>query len=237
VLGPDQEQWFFELVEASDHTWKVWGNEYCLAQIAVDLSGFAIPAQFQKLWYLSVDLWDGNRNRRDAIIERLADVENVVAITGDIHGFHAATPMVDGKLDRKLIELVTSSISSATFEEELNAVVDSNPALADFAAAKQLVELADFLLNSPDLRTNPHLPWSDSTRHGFVEVELDGERLEATYHRLAPAYVREDYADRLEDLQAAVEKERFRVNAGERELYRELDGTWKRWNPSAFEWE
>ena len=215
----------------------MWGNEYALCQIAVDLSGFAIPEEFKKVWYLSVDLWDGHRNRRSAMIERIADTQNVVAITGDIHGFHAGTPMANEDPSRKLVEFVTSSISSATFEEELNSVVDSNPALADFDAAKQLVELADFLLNSPDHRINPHLPWSDSTRHGYVILELDGDRLDATYKRLAPEYIREDYEGREDELNAAFEIERFRVNAGESELYRRIDGEYRRWNPASFEWE
>lgn len=237
VLGEAQQTWFLDRMEGSDRTWKVWGNEFALAQIAVDLTGFGIPDEFQQLWYLSVDLWDGHRNRRSAIIERLAEVDNVVAITGDIHAFHAATPMANDDPDKKVIEFVTSSISSATFEEELDSVVENNPALADFSEAKQLVELVDFLLNSPDLRTNPHLPWSDSTRHGFAIVDLDGERLEASYHRIAPEHIRADASDDLDALLAAYEIERFRVNAGERELYRSIGGDWRRWNPSTYEWE
>ncbi len=236
VLGPAQEAWFFDLMEASTHTWKVWGNEYALAQIAVDLSGFAIPDEFQKLWYLTVDLWDGHRNRRNEMIERLSAVGGVVAITGDIHAFHAATPMANRDPSKKIVEFVTSSISSATFKEELDATVESTPSLSEFSEAKQLVELTDFLLNSPDLQTNPHLPWSDSTRHGYVVVELDGEKLEATYSRLAPDLIREDYADRPDEIDEAFEIERFRVNAGEPELHRWMSGEWRRWDPSAFEW-
>lgn len=237
VLGAEQEAWFFDTVESSDRTWKVWGNEYALSQVAVDLSGFAIPDEFKKVWYLSVDLWDGHRNRRSAMIERLAQTPNVVAITGDIHGFHAGTPMVNGDLDTKIIEFVGSSISSATFEEELNSVVDQNPALADFEAAKQLVELADFLINSPDHKINPHLPWSDSTMHGYVMVEVSADELVASFRRLSPEYVAEDYSDRPEDLASAYSTQRFKVVAGESELYKNESGEWVRWNPHAFEWE
>jgi alkaline phosphatase D len=171
------------------------------------------------------------------MLERLSKLENVVAITGDIHAFHAATPMVNDDPERKIVEFVASSISSATFSEELNAVVENNPALADFDEAKQLVEIADFLLNSPDLRTNPHLPWSDSTRHGFVIVDLDAEHFEATYHRIAQDQVRTDASEDLEALLAAYEIERFRVNAGAPELHRRMSGEWRRWNPSTYEWE
>jgi alkaline phosphatase D len=237
VLGGPQEDWLVEGVTGSDATWKIWGNEYALSQIAVDLSAFAIPEEFRKLWYLTVDLWDGHRNRRNRVLDRLAGAENVVAITGDIHGFHAGIPMTDEDPERRIVELVTSSISSATFTEELDAVVASSPELAEFPSASQLVEIVDALLTSPDLRTNPHLGFSDSTRHGYVVVTVDGERLAATFRRLSPMWVRADPGTDPDAVIAALEDVEFRVEAGRADLWRRIDGDWRRWDPATFAWE
>src|SRR5690606_17660903 len=82
VLGAVQEAWLIDTLAGSDRTWKVWGNEYSLGQIAVDVRNLA-PAPYNQLYYLSLDLWDGHRNRRDTVLGQLTAIENMVAITGD----------------------------------------------------------------------------------------------------------------------------------------------------------
>jgi alkaline phosphatase D len=46
----------------------------------------------------------------------------------------------------------------------------------------------------------------------------------------------EDYSNKLSALLGAFSTERFRVNAGERELYRDFDGQWKRWDRTSLSW-
>ena len=53
----------------------------------------------------------------------------VVAITGDIHAFFAGTPSVIGDPSRKIVEFVTSSISSTTFQRILQNQVETDPVL------------------------------------------------------------------------------------------------------------
>ena len=233
VWGSEQEAWVFERVESSDATWKVLGNEYVFSQFAVDLTALGgIPEQFTKQFYLSLDFWEGHRNRRSEVLDRLADVENLVAITGDIHAFAAGTPTTnDG--GKQIVELVTSSISSATFGQELLNVVEGNPALADFSAAATLAMQADTILA---LGTNPHLAWTDSTRHGYGIVDIDAQSLECTFLAVEAETVFEDYVGREAELRQASVQHRFRVESGSSQLYRELDGGWKRWDPQAREW-
>ncbi|MFO7561364.1 MAG: alkaline phosphatase D family protein [Enhygromyxa sp.] len=235
VLGEVQEAWLIETLAGSDRTWKVWGNEFSLGQIAVDIRDLA-PAPFNELYYLSLDLWDGHRNRRDTILGQLAALENMVAVTGDIHAFYAGTPFVSDEPEQRIVELVTSSVTSSSFKEILAVTVATNPALAGFAEAALLVEALDSLLVSASLETNPHLGYARSDLHGFVLIEADGSKLDATYQQIAVDYLLSDYGDDLSGLLGAFTSERFRVNAGERELYREIDGEWKRWDRETMMW-
>lgn len=235
VLGEAQEAWLIETLAGSDRTWKVWGNEFSLGQIAVDVRNLA-PEPFNQLYYLSLDLWDGHRNRRDTILGQLAAVANVVAITGDIHAFYAATPFVTDDPEQRIIELVTSSVTSSSFKEILAVTVATNPALADFEQAALLVEALDSLLGSASLKTNPHLGYARSDLHGYVMIEADGSKLDATYNQVPVDYLLSDYANNMSALLGAFTTERFRVNAGERELYRDFSGAWKRWDRAMMTW-
>lgn len=235
VLGATQEAWLIDTLAGSDRTWKVWGNEFSLGQIAVDVRNLA-PAPFNQLYYLSLDLWDGHRNRRDTVLGQLAAVDNLVAVTGDIHAFYAGTPFVSGDFEQRIVELVTSSVTSSSFKEILEVTVATNPALADFEQAALLVEALDSLLGSASLKTNPQLGYARSDLHGFVMIELDADKLDATYHQVAVDYLLSDYSDRVSELLGQFTTERFRVNAGERELYRELDGQWRRWDRETMAW-
>jgi alkaline phosphatase D len=235
VLGAVQEAWLIETLTGSDRTWKVWGNEFSLGQIAVDIRDLA-PAPFNQLYYLSLDLWDGHRNRRDTVLGQLAAVENMVAVTGDIHAFYAGTPFVTDDPEQRIIELTTSSVTSSNFKEILAVTVATNPALANFAEAALLVEALDSLLGSASLKTNPHLGYARSDLHGYVMVEADGSKLDATYNQIAVDYLLSDYANNLSALLGGFTTERFRVNAGERELYREISGTWRRWDRTTMMW-
>jgi alkaline phosphatase D len=185
---------------------------------------------------LSLDLWDGHRNRRDTILGELAGIENMVAITGDIHGFYAGTPWANGDDEQRIIEFVTSSVTSASFKEILEITVATNPLLANFAEAALLVEALDTVLGSASLLTNRHLAYAQSDLHGFVMVELDGSHFDTSYHQLPRSTLLTDYTDNVAALTSELTMERFRVNAGERELYRDFDGEWRRWDRATMRW-
>jgi alkaline phosphatase D len=238
VMGEAQEAWFLERMEGSTRTWKIWGNEFCLNQISVNIEELA-DDPFDKRYYLTVDLWDGQPNRRSLLLDRLADLDNVVAVTGDIHGFHAGTPLATDEQgeqlpERGIVEFVTSSISSATFEEELFKQIESSPTLSEFEDANYLVTLLDFILTDTGIASNRNLAYSDSRHHGFVVVECDAQELAATFHKLPQEQVREDYTERVTELDFSTES--FRVIAGQGELQRKIDGVWRIWDPSAHGW-
>lgn len=229
AMGPDQEQWFLDTMKAAGETWKVWGNEFCLIPLAIDLTSLPIDP-FNQKFYMNVDQWDGMRDRRDKILGELADLDNVVAITGDIHAFYAGVPNVAGDPTRSIVELVTSGMSSGTFKTQLVLQVAADPVLSMTPGASSLAEGIDDLFTANGV--NPHLAHADSGRNGFTTVELDGAELIATFHAIAEPDVDVDLTTD-PDLAAKFQTVRFRVEAGKKDLYKEIGGAWMRWDPVA----
>ena len=228
VMGADQQAWFLETMKAATETWKLWGNEYCLLPLAINLKNLA-PAPFDKGFYLNADMWDGMRDRRSELLGELSKLDNVVAITGDIHAFYAGLPGTNDDPNQRIVEFVTSGMSSGTFRAQLVSQVAADPVLSMTDGASMLAESIDALLR--DTGYNRHLAHADSARNGFITIELDGAEVVASYHAIAE----EDALMNLEELPGAelaehFEVTRFRVAAGERELYKEIAGEWKRWD-------
>src|SRR5262249_30823217 len=115
MLGADQKSWFIDAVKGSTATWKFWGNEVQLSQMVANLSSFKSLGSFADKFYLTVDQWDGFRSERQEILTALSGVDNIVAITGDIHAFYASElhPDFDNPGPKPVaVEYVTSGISS-----------------------------------------------------------------------------------------------------------------------------
>ncbi len=228
-LGAAQEQWFLDTMTSASETWKIWGNEHCLVPLAIDLT--FLPVQpFNFKYLMNVDHWDGMPDRRAKLLQAIGARDNVVAITGDIHAFYAGLPGAAEDRSQGIIEFVTSSISSGTFRTLLVRQVAADPILSSTAGASDLAGAIDELFSDG---VNPHLAYADSTRNGFATVELDGTELITTYHKIAEDEVSIDPAGLSdEEIAAKFTTEKFRVEAGQRELYRDNNGTWQRWDPA-----
>jgi len=233
AMGPAQQEWFLNTMKSAGETWKVWGNEYCLVPLVIDLSALPIDP-FNQRFYMNADQWDGMRDRRSEILAELAGVPNVVAITGDIHAFYAGLPSVNDDPEQRIVELVTSGISSGTFKSQLLSQVANDPVLSMTPGADMLAGGIDdlFLVTG----VNKHLAHADSGRNGFATVELDGSELIATFHAIAEADVDVDLED-APDLAGKFFKQRFRVAAGTPDLFKEVGGEWKRWDPITGKYE
>lgn len=229
VMGAEQQKWFLDTMKGAKETWKLWGNEYCLVPLAVDLTSLA-PAPFNKRFYMNADQWDGMRDRRSELLGELSQLTNVVAFTGDIHAFYAGVPGTNEDPSKHIVELVTSGITSKTFRNELVGQVAADPILSATPSAADLAANIDSLFTGSAV--NRHLAFADSEHNGFMTVELDGVELVATFHAIAEADV---FTDLTAD-PAAVAKQftarRFKVEAGKNELLQEFDGAWKRWDPA-----
>jgi alkaline phosphatase D len=234
--GAEQEAWFLQTMKSSTATWKVWANQYCLLPIQVDLRSLPVPASLRSKFYLSTDGWDGHRNRRDTLLTELAAVPNVVAITGDVHAFFAATPHVDGDPTKKIVEITTSSISSGTYSSLLLRNVQSDPTLSQVLGVERLIENMDVLFTTAEYKANPHMGYANSFVNGFTLVEVDGAAFLATLHMIPESEISVDYEGRRGEVASKIQKETFKVDAGSKELQRSFDGVFRRWDMDEVGW-
>ncbi len=231
MMGDAQQEWFLNAMTTSDAVWKVWGNEFTLTPRRVDTQEFAVPPAFQNIFSLSVEDWDGCPNKRDELLDALADTDNVVAVTGDIHAFFAGVPSVSTDLDRGIVEFVGAGIASTPYERLLLRTAASDPALLA-AGATALALLVQDLLAEPGV--NPTLGFSNIKQNGFATVAVSAESLDVTYFQTDRQNVSIDVPE--DEVAGVFTEERFQVLAGERALYREIDGNFVRWNPETSSW-
>lgn len=237
VMGADQEAWFLSTMTGSTATWKVWANEYALNQLAIDLTQQMLaPPAFQKRFYMNVDQWDGFREKRSELIDALAAVGGVVAITGDIHAFYAGTPTVNGDVSKRIVEVVGSSVSSATFIELLLAQIAADPNLSKIPETKILAQNIDALLLDATVAPNPNLGFAKSNVNGFVLVEASSSEMILTTYQIGTLAIQDDYYDDPATIDTFTAKTRFRVLPGENDLYQDFDGTWKKWDQTTLMW-
>ena len=230
VMGSEQESWFLSTMKGSTKTWKVWGNEYTLSPLMIDLSTQMIPDQFKQKFYMNVDSWDGFRDKRSELIDQLAGLDNVVAITGDIHASYTATPTKNGDPTKKIVELVGTSVSSGTFRSLLQSQVAADPVLSTIPGAGLLAGSIDTLLKAGP---NPHLAFADSSRNGCVVVDVSAAELVATYLRFPEKELEKDhYGDDEATLDQFFKTDVFKTVAGGHDLQQQQeDGKFLTWNP------
>ena len=235
VMGAAQEAWFLSTMQGSKATWKVWGNEYCLSQVAIDLSTFPLPAAFLHAFYMNVDAWDGFRNKRDELLNKLADIGGVVAVTGDIHAFFAGTPTTnDGK--KKIVEIVGGAVSSSTYVDILLSTIATDPVLSSVAGAEMLAKNIDGLLLATDTKVNPFMAFANSSANGYVVVEAGAKELVATMHMIPGNQIGKDFSGDEATLAKFIKVATFKTLPGESELYQQLEGAWKKWDPTTQAW-
>jgi alkaline phosphatase D len=145
MLGARQRDWFLANLRASPATWKLWGTELML--MATRLAP-GVPAQ--------VDAWDGYGHERKLILDFILDnnIQNVVAVTGDIHTFFAGTAYTTGDQSTgraALPEFVGGSATSLGLPESTGL---SPTTLAALAAV------------------NPHISFYDLVNRGYGVITL-----------------------------------------------------------------
>jgi alkaline phosphatase D len=185
MLGEVQKKWFIEAVKRSQTTWKVWGNEVCLWQNTIDLSGFpTVPPPFNDLFYLSVDQWDGFRSERAEIFTALTGVSNLVAVTGDVHAFYASELHAD--FDAPTLgapmaaEFVVAGISSQPSLGSIKSAIAGDSTLSSLGLG-ELADRYDELLRDANQR---HLKYANSNVNGVAIVEASAGAFVVTFLQL-----------------------------------------------------
>lgn len=231
VLGDAQEEWFLRTMRESDATWKVWGNQFTLTRRTVDATAFAVPPKFQQVYSLSVEDWDGCPNKRDELVDALADVDNVVVVTGDIHAFFAGNPSVRADSGRRVVEFVTAGISSEPYERMLLRTASADPTLVA-AGAPALALLVEDLLVEPGV--NPSLGYASIKGNGFATATVSSEQFDVTFFQTARENVRSPVTDA--EAAEAFSEQRFQVLPGQPTFYMEREGSFVPWNPDDGTW-
>lgn len=232
MMGDDQRAWFLDTMKGSQSTWKIWGNEFCLLQLIADVSNIdSLPPELKARFYVTVDDWSGMPNRRDELLAELGKLDNVVALTGDIHAFFAGVPTSRADGQSKVIELVTAGISSNSLRTLLVRTATASKTLPPTAAA--LAYGIGSVLVDPLLKPNVDLAHASVESQGFAVVEVDSQGLDAWFHGILEEHVATDLGDTLEDKFVV---DHFRVDAGSKALQKEVEGALKTWDPDAFDW-
>lgn len=167
LLGAAQEAWLLGELDASQASgtrWRLLGQQVV----------------FAPLGNFNPDQWDGYPQARRRILEHLgrAGIDNVVFLTGDIHSSWALDvapdpydrARYDGQSGRgaQAVEFVTPGIASEPLGHYL--------ARRDPEAHARMVE---------GIEQQPHLRFADHTNRGFVSLEVNAQRVEASWHFVA----------------------------------------------------
>jgi alkaline phosphatase D len=234
LFGEEQRAWFTETLLASSRTWKVWGNEYALMPRIIDLTPQTLaPEELRIRIMLTADDWDGAPNERAALLRELSPVENLVALTGDLHAFFAGTPHPPGDPSARIVEFIAGSASSTPWLPIIQRVVENDPTIPREAGLLALG--VEALLTDDEARPNPHIGWLDLENNGYALMSAGPDALEATMITLHVNYVKTPPSE-LDEFDAHFKRFQFRVPAGSRDLEQLLDGEWRRWDLDAMRW-
>jgi alkaline phosphatase D len=159
MLGAQQKGWFKGALAGSRKTWKLWGSEVMVMGFQT-LSG---PNHG-----VINDSWDGYQAERKEILDFVVDnnIQNVVALTGDIHTFFAGTAGTTGD------------------------TVTGRPAMPEFvggsATSPGLPEESGFPLQTflTIAAANPHITFSDFVSKGYGIVEVSPTGLDCQLKRV-----------------------------------------------------
>ena len=182
ILGVTQTQWWKDVLKGSRATWKVWGNELMLSRLWLDLRASA-PPPFNALYVVNADSWDGYPGHKAELLGFLKQhaVENVVAITGDLHSFQCGVvrdlpdPLVGQPV---LVDFVSAGISSSSFYS----YVKSGAAGTPLAALVTSPQLFDGVLRAH----NPDFAYVDHNAQGYASAIVTPTSLAVTYHKVRP---------------------------------------------------
>jgi alkaline phosphatase D len=182
ILGTTQTQWWKDRISASTATWKVWGNEVSLNRMWADLTHLA-PPPYNAVYVVNCDAWDGYPTHKAELMGFLKaqNVQNVVAITGDLHAFQCGVvrdtpdPATGTPV---LVDFVAAGISSTGFFKYLQAGAAGTP-------------LAALVANQPTFEgfvgaNNPDLLFHDHDAQGYATASLTASQMVVTFNKVKP---------------------------------------------------
>lgn len=209
LLGKAQKEWFKATMQASDATWKLWGNEVPMMRMFVRNVNNALG--FDRV--LDGDAWDGYPTERAELLTflRTQNIKNVVVLTGDIHAHFAGVLVddVDSATPTPVAcELIAAGIASNSLFSFYEAATRALPASlrglvtvdASAAGGAPFTENLNLLvlhglasagafaatknltvaLSQSDPTANPHIRYADTNAQGYGYVKVTEAEVEAT---------------------------------------------------------
>ncbi len=235
LMGAAQRAWFLDTMKASTRTFKVWGNEVCMMPRHIDLSAITLAPEALRIKItISAEDWDGFPNEREALLNELSALDNVVIVSGDLHCFFAGTPYASDDPSKRVVEFVTGSLSSTTWQSGLTSLVANDTSLP--ASTKLLAASVGTFLVDAKARPNPHLAFQNLDENGYGVCEVNAQKLAVSLFSLsadAVATAPEALSKALSDL---FTEQRFEVDAGAADLFQVNGDARTRWDIASMSW-
>jgi alkaline phosphatase D len=181
MLGKQQREWAISTLTSSTATWKLLMSPLVMTQMVVDLTAFdQLPDTFRERYYFKTDQWDGYRSERRALLEATQSVDNLVVLSGDLHGFYAAELQLDPDHPGEpvCVEYAVSAVSAPTVDAQLYGVIEGNIFLKGLGVADLVPQFDDNLRAS-----NPEIVHADSTHNGVALVDITAQAIEVQFIR------------------------------------------------------
>lgn len=233
VFGPEQRSWFLDTLKKSTRTFKVWGSEVAFLSRKLDLTGVsALPPEMQTRIVISGDDWDGFPDEQKALFDELVALDNVVILSGDLHCFFAGTPFDPAAPERRIVEILTGSVSSTAWIDAITEALKADPSVPPSVA--NVASAVGPLLQDPTKKPNPHLAFQELSSHGCSVIRVDGDELAAELLLMTSEDVKSPM------LSGALVKhfrsEQLRVRAGTRTLERAFTDGFYSWDVTSAKW-
>jgi alkaline phosphatase D len=214
AFGNEQESFIITRLTQSTATHKVLVSSVSLISMQLNLTNVqGVPALYARNFYFDADQWDGFPNKRAELLARLSSVQNLIALSGDIHGTFAGNEKASGG---KVAMLTSPAISSQTVGEEVGAAVttfSSDPAFQPGGAVYQA--LVNGLPQLFQLSTGGAIKFVDTSKHGFLTLGVDATKAHAVFTLIPASEVTVDYSKQpASALQAKVTTTSFDITGG-----------------------
>lgn len=189
MLGDAQRHWLTRGLARSTATWKVLGNQVPFFPLVL---GAGVPEAVQEILApiedqlvqpaatAYVDDWNGYAAERKLLIEGMAELDDVVILTGDVHqSFATDIPASTGdyRFDQRsvAVEFVAPGISSPSVQTSASQVMPGSG------------EALDAILTANLTAGNPWVKYSEGFHTGYAVVDFDARRVQCDYWHLADA--------------------------------------------------
>lgn len=168
MLGKEQSDWLTAGIDTSSARWKIVANQVVFSELDAH--------QLSKKHAINPDAWDGYPEERKEILDSFYshNVKNIIVMTGDIH-LSWAFDLVQSPKDKDRYNAKTGKgVIGAEF---VVPSISSNGLGERFP--RGLCKLIGSILKHKS--TNPHLRYQNLVDHGYVLLDLNKERANATW--------------------------------------------------------